>query len=554
LRTSAEATPEIQSLRAEQETALASHDFARFKQLERQIQALNPCHVQPRPVEGGPVPAGPPRVAAGLGPVSDIPIYPGLVYGSAADYGTDGTMWAAFAEQDSAARCYKSTDHGATWSYVNGLAWTPKSLITKIQLVVGQGDSDFVYMFAMSPAGNGQLWLARFNQDGSNFVDYPVIEADADTLDDFAVCRDFSGADYYLYAIAVDDNRTHNEDNGFSLRSIDYGKTWTPTDTWVRMTTPSLSAGAGAWIYLIAAYNNAGNEGRLALLINHTFGHGFWFETDVYFDTFDVSLPACAAAFTLPESTAVIWAAYDHYDTARADYDLLAAASTDGGFTFGAPVAIAAFPNSHNVGVDLKNYTSLGNPYVDIAYFSLDWATNYRRVYRNFVDAGNPNAWSDTLRINSAQAYTTIALKPKLVDSPGGPGSGAGCIFAHYDFGVNAGDSGFFNAPWATGIAEGRMQPAIRAASITAMPNPFRTRVEIRLAPGLVTERAAEFAIYNAGGRLVRRLAVPEASSGEAVELTWDRTDSRGRKVSPGVYLARLVAGMGSVTRALTVQ
>jgi hypothetical protein len=92
LRTSTEATPEIQALRAEQETALANHDVARFKELECQIQELNPGHCQPQPVDGAPVPSGPPKVADGLGPGSDIPVDPGLVYGTAADYEIDGTM------------------------------------------------------------------------------------------------------------------------------------------------------------------------------------------------------------------------------------------------------------------------------------------------------------------------------------------------------------------------------------------------------------------------------------------------------------------------------
>jgi flagellar hook assembly protein FlgD len=70
-------------------------------------------------------------------------------------------------------------------------------------------------------------------------------------------------------------------------------------------------------------------------------------------------------------------------------------------------------------------------------------------------------------------------------------------------------------------------------------PNPFNPRTSIRF--DLERAGTMQLAIYDAAGRLVRRLASGAMSAGTHV-LPWDGTDSSGNTVASGVYVARLEA------------
>jgi hypothetical protein len=79
---------------------------------------------------------------------------------------------------------------------------------------------------------------------------------------------------------------------------------------------------------------------------------------------------------------------------------------------------------------------------MNASYISID-SSNYRTVYRHYVQAGTPTSWSDTLRINSGSAGTGRPVRPLLVYSPGTPGTGAGCVF------TGAGlQNAYWNSPW----------------------------------------------------------------------------------------------------------
>ena len=88
-----------------------------------------------------------------------------------------------------------------TWNYVTAWYWPPKHSINKLKLVVGQGDSGFVYVFENVPHQQRRPEGRAVQQGwfGSRRVD---VRAGADTVTDFTACRDFSGDDYWLYAVA----------------------------------------------------------------------------------------------------------------------------------------------------------------------------------------------------------------------------------------------------------------------------------------------------------------------------------------------------------------
>jgi hypothetical protein len=165
-----------------------------------------------------------------------------------------------------------------------------------------------------------------------------------------------------------------------------------------------------------------------------------------------------AAAFTLPESLAVIWTMYSHNYSNSGDWDVLYDYSTDGGVSWSVTDALAYSGNPESW-PDIRNYASLGNDYMNASYVSID-GSDYRTIYRHYVQAGTPTSWSDTLRINSGSAGTGRDVRPLLVYSPGTPGTGAGCVFTGEGL-----QNLYWNSPWyAPGVAEAPKQITDRTA------------------------------------------------------------------------------------------
>lgn len=89
--------------------------------------------------------------------------------------------------------------------------------------------------------------------------------------------------------------------------------------------------------------------------------------------------------------------------------------------------------------------------------------------------------------------------------------------------------------PWA-GEAEQTIAPIADHLLFTAVPNPFRTQVNIRLPLAVTRRTPTSFRIYDAAGRLVRRLPVTRSVAPAPCLLTWDGTDESGRQAPAGVY------------------
>jgi flagellar hook capping protein FlgD len=81
-------------------------------------------------------------------------------------------------------------------------------------------------------------------------------------------------------------------------------------------------------------------------------------------------------------------------------------------------------------------------------------------------------------------------------------------------------------------------------------PNPARHAARVRLALG--READLELTIHDVSGRRVRTLAHGRMPAG-TVELAWDLTDERARRVAPGVYAVIIRAGADRVARKLLV-
>jgi len=503
-----EAVPEVQALRVEQKAAQARGDEPGARSIENRIQQYYLDQTPPQSPIGHPVVAPPPQGEL-LDPAADVVIYPNQVMGSGVDYEADGTMWVACSPLDSSVRIYNSVDHGQTWNFFQSFSWSPPCRFGRVQVVVGIGDSNFVHVFALLPFQDGDLVDVFYLHDGAMYGWAPV-KSGADTVGDFAVCRD-NTYPYYLHAGAVNTYRG-GISNTTILRSTDFGRTWAETQHWSDCSDPSISTGAGSGVYFTSKYATW-YPGSLAMLYNRLYGSGNWPETDIRPDTFFVGGPVVAAAFTEPDSEAVLWWAW--YHAVGSMYEVTACYSTDGGVTFSPPAPTANLPAGIQSLPDMKNYRLVGNAYVDISYFSLEATC---RVFRQWTSAGNPGVWSDTLRISNEDVYRSRDLTPWLVYSPGGSGSGAGCVFRHYDAPYDL----CWNSPWTTAVAE------------PVGPGPARSS----LAPSIV--RGALF-LRAAASRKPRASSLLDISGREVMPLRPGANDVS--RVASGVYFVDAAAG-----------
>jgi len=91
----------------------------------------------------------------------------------------------------------------------------------------------------------------------------------------------------------------------------------------------------------------------------------------------------------------------------------------------------------------------------------------------------------------------------------------------------------------ATAIGGGKWASPSRSAIHSAYPNPFNPTVRVEF--DLATRGEVQVAIYNAAGRLVRRLVDEELPSARHA-VVWNGRDGGGARVASGVYFVRLVA------------
>ncbi len=104
----------------------------------------------------------------------------------------------------------------------------------------------------------------------------------------------------------------------------------------------------------------------------------------------------------------------------------------------------------------------------------------------------------------------------------------------------------------ATGVLNGSTAARhLKSGFVAITPNPFRheTKVTYAQSPG---KTRVTLSVYDASGRLVRRLVDAESSPG-IHSLTWDGRSDDGRRLQSGAYLLRLEVGGATSTRKLTL-
>jgi len=462
----------------------------------------------------------------------DIQIRSGTIIATAADYQMDGTMWVAFAVlEDSNTYVYSSTDHGLSWQFqVSMLSYN--RIYEKIGLVVGEGDSAFFYLFYLDSDNNGDLGVLRGRVgDSARFLDVAV---GPDTIRDFAVCRDYSGGNYWLYAVLTNSDLPPNVRSTRFIRSANYGVQWEEVGGWPLATSdPHIAAGAGSYLYLAA---RAGDT-LLRGVNTSYFEPGDWYVSTQSFQD-EILDPVIGASFTLPESAATAWCLWSQNYQNSGDWDIKYSYLAGVGQGWSTPAYLAGTTAADEQFPDLRNYTSLGNQYINASYISE--AGPDRCVYRHYANGANPSEWSDTLRINEGNAGTGSEVRPRLCYTPGAPFTGAGAVF------VGAGLNGcWWNAPYPVSVETPEKVAA--ATRLDIRPHIGRGPFHIRAAS------PASIAIHDHAGRLVRSWAASREPSAVSF-FTWDGRDNAGSTLPSGVYFVSLNAGDYTGTEKLVLQ
>jgi len=537
-----ENTPAMAAVRVGLKQAIASGDCARIKRVENRIQELYLAQQQPpaKPADLKPL-NGQGQSQIPFGPNPDVIITGPVVYASAADYSMDGSIYAAAALPDTTVRVWKSRDHGATWAELNGVRYGP-GFLPRVQLVVTQGDSAAVNLFFLVPDNNGDAYIVRFDTAGANWQDWPVL-ADTTTLNDIAFTTDNYALYPYLYGVVYNSNNSTNT-NCEVVRSVDYGHTWAVTRTFYGVFNAAYEFGAGTWQYF--ACGNGGSRGTVGALSNHSYGDpAYWHEHDVRPDTFDVGVMSMSPEFTMPETSAVTWLAYGHYNSSTGHDNIVVHYTTDGMATWSSPQIINSEATASDWASTLQNYRAVGNTYMDLCYVSYNPSAHpYWRLFLRFSEASTPGTWSDTLRIGADNAVQMWGWDPVEVYSPGAPGSGASVVYVQWDTLTSNTSYMVWNGPWnGTAVTEApRALPL--AGEFGLAPNPAARSVRFGW-----TGVARSVAVYDRSGKLVCKFDRPSGSA-----LVWNRTDGSGRAVSAGVYLVKLETNLGTTARTLVVR
>lgn len=100
------------------------------------------------------------------------------------------------------------------------------------------------------------------------------------------------------------------------------------------------------------------------------------------------------------------------------------------------------------------------------------------------------------------------------------------------------------------GIAEPGKDPRVQSMLCVNTPNP--TRSPVRITYTLPQEANASITIYNLSGQAVATIARQRSGPGSHA-VQWNRRDSKGVNVPPGVYFCRLEAGPFTAIRKIVV-
>jgi hypothetical protein len=460
---------------------------------------------------------------------TDVLIDTSVLYDFDGDYDENtGKMWVVTAPRyDSVFRLYYSTDHGYHWTWARIISQTPKSLYKKVRIIVGRGDSNYVYIFGIHSGLNntGDVFVLAFSFDLSRYI-HNWVTWDNDTVDDFAIAKDFRN-NYWLYCLTANEHRGGL--NAKFFRSSDCGRTWDSQDGY-NICDPDIIFGTGPNLNLTFVRFL---RDTLCYQRNNNYGApGGWRDlTALSVSSSRKYCPKVSPAFTSPDSIATTWVLYEFDYNNTGDIDIwYAVRSHAWGDTWRRYNALATSSRLDERAPDIEYYKSIGNIWVNASYIIYDSSYNETSyVYSRWSDANNPFDWHEINKVNDSgtQVGTWFGPKtcsPKIIYSPGAPAPGGGILYTrattfYIPYRL------YFDAPWIPSAIEREKEYKSKILKINTLAKKkilFQFKTAIKRA-----------AIYTLEGRLVKSF------NNTASFILWNGKDDYGKDVPNGVYIIK---------------
>lgn len=437
---------------------------------------------------------------------------------------TSGRIWVAVAYPDQAVGLYFSEDYGLTWR--GHWAMRADSAIRQLQLLTGEGDSSFLYLFMLQAGHDGDLWLARVGMRSSDYLLLPVAVG-PDTIDDFSATLDRDG-DYYLYCLYANEHRTGR--TGSFVRSPDFGKSWESGTDWWNAWDPCISYTSGSTIHCVWRYALAS---EVHYSYNRHYGaSGYWLpyrrvsgEVDQCFD------PVVVQSDTSAEYRAGAWVWYTVGQRGAEILDLQGWVSWDGGWSWNPGITLGD-PLLDESSPALAADRTGPNGYVGLCYRS-----NGRRpddtasLFLTCANARDLNDWLKPVKVNHSPVAREPGVAPKLVYVPRAPLRMPGVLYSQA---TDSGPSGVrFTAAWLTDSDPRELEDLY----LGCRPNPARSAV--RVSADAARSGSYTVAVYGADGRMVAELFRGWLEPGLHA-WSWDRMAAARLRAPAGAYFVRL--------------
>ena len=437
------------------------------------------------------------------------------------DRSSDSTVFAAFTVPNGdTARIYRSTDGGSNWAPWN-LVYHTGNVLTSLELVVAEGDSDFVFFFFKSSAGNGDVYVCRWNLDGPGSAVYQV-KVDSDTIASFSACRDVEDH-YYLY---VTYERRAGDYGMYIWRSTDYGKTWDQTSYGYVIDTetppmPDICYGRNGHVYAVLRDLARSSVDSASFRLKHSPNRG-----DTWMDSEQVGTPLVTVAEPIVgarHNRNTAWLVHSRNLGGDNGWSIFSYTSTDTGASWELGVV-----SNEDVDEEMPSIAcNLGTGSPTLSYT----VTPGESIM--FTWSPEDTIWTAPLRVNDHRGTGFFASQAGWMTGY------SSVLYAGYTaLGL------YFDAFHMTGVKESRVVAGSRT-TLAARPCPALDRATVNYS--LPEAGPARVSVSDIAGREVAVIEQGTFAAG-ARSVVWNC-----KEMQAGVYLFRVETRTGSQTGRLVV-